>query len=370
MITKTKKQPIRLDHDKLNVISESLVDRMEDVFDIFSIDYNKGRKMYYGTCPVHNGDNDSAFNMYYDGAIYKGNWRCRTHGCEYVFKKTPIGFIRGLLSRFDYSWTQKGDKIATFAETTDWVSRFLKKDLSKIQIDKPQVEKKRFINSIAWTTGGIQPNKRCFYLKQNVYKNTPNIVFPSAYFLNRGFKQETLTKYDVGDYIAPNREMSGRAVIPVYDDNYKHIVGVTGRAIQDIVNRGKWEHNASFPAEELLFNFWFARDHINHLKSVVLCESPLNVLRLEEAGIHNAVALFGVNLSDIQLNKLFQCEIYTINLLLDNDEAGRTGTENIVTKLNRIFDIKVIKIPDDANDVAELPIEKVKELIIPQIKVY
>src|SRR5688572_680030 len=117
MQEKSQKQIARLSHDKLNVVSESLVDRIEDVFDYFSIEWNKGKKMYYGVCPIHNGDNSSAFNMYYDGAMYRGNWRCRTHLCENTFKKTPIGFIRGLLSRFDYSWTQKGDKLATFKDT-------------------------------------------------------------------------------------------------------------------------------------------------------------------------------------------------------------------------------------------------------------
>jgi len=359
---------VKLSLDKLNVISDALTDRIEDIFDIYSLEYNKGRKMYYGSCPIHNGDNNSAFNMYYEGAMYRGNWRCRTHGCEYVFKKTPIGFIRGLLSRFNYNWIQNGDKLAPFNETMDWVSKFLKKDLSKIELDIPHVEKRRFINAVGWSVG-IQQNKRCLYIQRDKFIKTPSLSFPSAYFKDRGFSDAILKKYDLADCLVDGKELSHRAVVPIYDDNYQHIVGATGRAIGNY-DGDKWKHNAGFPSEDLLFNFWFAKDYINTTKSVVICESPLNIFRLEESGIHNAVAIFGINLSDVQLNKLFQCEIYTVNLLMDNDEAGKTATANLINKLNRIFHTNVVKLPNEVNDVAEMPIDKVKEIIFPQIKVY
>ncbi len=377
---------VRLTPDKLNVLSDMVVDSIEDIFDHFSVQRVKGKKFYYGPCPIHEGDGrTNPFNLYYDGDMYRGNWKCRSHGCERTFQKTVIGCVRGLLSHKDYSWRAPGDKIAPFNETINWILEFLETDNGKLVVNRPQVEKRRFINSVEWTT--TEPKPHALFLARDKYKSTQTLDFSSAYLLGRGFTQGIIRKYDIAECRAIGKEMSDRLVVPVFDDTGKYVIGVTGRSLLPqcksckcyhkegacpeqnfLLQYKKWRHNKGFAAEDNLFNFWFAKPEINRLHSIVLVESPFNVMRLVEAGICNVVGTFGTYLNDNQLNKLFQTELYTVNLLYDNDDAGRQATEDIRGKISRIFNVNEIHLPENINDVGEMSVETVKQNILPQIR--
>lgn len=343
-----------------------VVDRIEEVFDYFSLEYKRGHKFYYGKCPIHDGDNGSAWQFYPDGSFFRGNWKCRTHNCQDTFKRTSIGCVRGLLSRFDLGWKSVGDKVISFKDAIDWIMRFLKTDGKNLSVDRPKVEKRQFINSVGWTC--IKQKENLLYIPRATYRNTPTLSFSSAYLESRGFGQDILCSYDIGECMAPAKEMSGRVVLPIFNDKWTHVIGVTGRRLTDDKALTKWRHNTGFCAEDYLFNYWRAKEHIDRLHSVVLVESPLSVLRLEQAGVFNSLATFGAHLTDTQLNKLFATALYTVNLIPDNDEAGLKSAEEIRTRINRIFNTNVI-VPE-LNDVAEMTILDVNNKIIPRIKTH
>lgn len=387
MTTQTIKNPyVRLTPDKLNVLSELIVDNIEDIFDNFNVKCRKGNKFYYGPCPIHDGDGSTnPFNLYYDGVAYKGNWKCRSHGCERTFKKTSIGFIRGVLSKSDYGWRSPGDNMAPFNETINWLLDFLKTDKNGLKVNQPKVEKRRFINSINWTVQ--QEKQNSLFIKRDEYKLIKTLRFSSAYLTKRGFGPEIQDAYFSAECIDMTKPMGNRLVIPVFDDTGKYIVGVTGRSLFDkcetcggyhqpescppdnyMLQYKKWRHNKGFSAEDNLFNFWNAKDWINRLHSVILVESPFNVFRLVQSGVYNVVGTFGTFLNDNQLNKLFQTELYTVNLLYDNDLAGKQAMIDIETKINRIFNVNKIVLPDEFNDVAEMEVQQVQEIIVPQVK--
>ncbi len=386
-MTIPKKNPyVRLTPDKLNVLSDLVVDNIEDIFDHFCVKCQKGKKFYYGPCPIHDGDgHTNPFNLYYDGTLYRGNWKCRSHGCERVFKKTAIGCVRGLLSHNDYKWHQPGDRMAGFHDTVNWLFEFFKTDGKKLNVNRPEVEKKKFINSISWTVQDTNEAKLCISLED--FRRTPTLKFSSAYLKSRGYDISISEKYDIAECSAIGKEMSDRLVFPIFDDSHRYVIGVTGRTLYPqcgncklyhkegvcpsnnyIMQYKKWRHNKGFAAENNLFNFWYAKEYINRLHSVVLVESPFNVLRLEQAGVKNSVGTFGTYLNDSQLNKLFGTELYTVNLLYDNDEAGNNALSDIVDKISRIFNVNVIKLPQGINDVGDMMIEDVKRLIVTQIR--
>lgn len=382
MTTQTKKKS-HLNNDKLNVIADEIVDQLDDILEYFQVKFKKNLNKYYGPCPIHEGDGSTnPWNLYHKGDIYRGNWKCRSHGCEKVFKPTAIGLVRGMLSKEKYQWAKNGDKTATFEETMTWISKWLKKDLDKISVDYKQIEKKRFVNQTMWMA-----SKQGETLKLTPEQVRSALRFPSAYFLERGYSKDILEKYDIGDCTKTGREMTNRAVIPIYDLEHKYIVGCSGRSIYKKCDKCelyhapqctcpndenkhwyfKWKHNKGFLAEQNLFNLWFAASHIDASHSIILCESPGNVLRLEESGIHNSVALFGTNLSEAQLNKLYSYQIYTVNLLFDNDEAGKQATSLIRDKLSNIFNVNIIQLESNINDVGELTSQEVETKIKPKV---
>ena len=150
-----------------------------------------------------------------------------------------------------------------------------------------------------------------------------------------------------------------RAVVPVYDENGHYVIGCSGRTIYDW--EPKWRHSKDFPSDSSLYNYWFAKEFIKKTKRVILVESPGNVWRLEEAGVHNSVALYGGNLSttkQLLLDKLGVCDIIVAT---DNDEAGREHAEKIISECSRFYNITTLKF-DDKNDIADMTVDEIKSL--------
>lgn len=374
----TKTSPSYNQH-QLKIICDNLCDNIDSLLETLDLtEINDNGKMYVGECPIHNGDNKTAFNLYPTGDSYRGNWKCRTHQCDKIFKGSIIGFIRGVLSTRKYNWQKDGDKTATFKETIEFIQNFLGDNLSNIKISKTEIEKKTFSNVIRNITEESSNN-----IKQKISRHSvrQSLVIPSDYFILRGFDKEILNKYDVGLCNKQDKEMYNRAVAPVYDNNHKYLVGCTGRSIfdrcerckhyhdkqrscpssEDLWKYPKWKHNKDFKSQNHLYNFWFAKEHILQSTKVILVESPGNVWRLEEAGIHNSVALFGSNLSDRQKIMLDGSGAMTIIVLMDNDDAGKKATSAINNKCKNTYNI--INVTIDKPDVAEMTVEEINQQI-------
>jgi len=364
---------------QLKVICDSLCDNIENLLEVLSIDNIKTNgKMLVGECPIHNGDNKSAFNLYPEGENYRGNWKCRTHNCDKIFKGSIIGFIRGVLSNKKYNWQKNGDPTVSFKETIDFIEQFLGNKLHNIKISKVEIEKKAFTNIIKNVVSTDSPLVQSKITRINVRNS---LSMPCDYFISRGFSKDILDKYDVGVCKKPEKEMYNRAVAPIYDQNHKYIVGCTGRSIfekcnlcncyhnptnscpnkEDTWKYPKWKHNSDFKSQNYLYNFWYAKDFIMEKSSVILVESPGNVWKLEECGIHNSVALFGSNLSDRQKIILDGSGAMNIIIITDNDEAGEKARQIIYDKCKNTYNIINIRI--NKGDIAELSCDEINEQI-------
>ncbi len=74
-------------------------------------------------CEVHNGDKAGAFTWYLEGDSLRGNWACRSFGCERTFVNTSIGLVRGILSGRHLRWSKPGDPVVSFGETVEYLLR-------------------------------------------------------------------------------------------------------------------------------------------------------------------------------------------------------------------------------------------------------
>jgi len=369
----THKKSRSHDQEKLKVVCDNICDDLESLLDHFNIDYKVNAKMISMNCPIHGGDNPSAVNIYPEGERYRGNWKCRTHGCEQEFKSSVIGFIRGVLSRNKYDWKKPGDKTCSFNEALEYALMFIKKDLKDIKISKADRNKKSFTNVINHINPTI--SKQCFQITRN--QVIKSISIPAQYYLNRRYNEQTLIKYDVGLCNNPTKPMNNRVVVPIYDNQYEYMVGCTGRSIfekcldcksyHDPNNNcpekekrylyPKWKHSVDFKSENYLYNFWFAKDHIYETGVAIIVESPGNVWRLEENEIHNSVAIFGSSLSHRQKILLDSSGAMALIILTDNDEAGRKAAEQIKTKCQNTYRTFIPQI--SKNDIAEMSSEEI-----------
>ena len=382
-IMKKLKKSHSYDQSKLKFISDKLCDDIDNLLLALGIEeYKNLGKLIAMSCPIHGGDNETALNIYHIGDHYRGNWKCRTHQCEEVFKGSIIGFIRGCLSRNSHGWTKSGDQICSFKDALDFAVSFLNEDFDNIKISRKNKEKNDFVNSIKYLSHSEK--KDIAKIPRHTIKKYLSI--PSQYFLNRGFRSETLVAYDVGDCVKEGKEMEGRAVVPIYDNDYQYMVGCTGRSIynkcsickayhseitpcpsKDIIWKySKWKHNSGFKTQEYLYNYWIAKKKIQETASVILVESPGNVWRLFEAGINNSLAIFGSSLSDRQKMILDTSGAMTIISIMDNDEAGNKAAEQIKIKCQKTYNI--INIGISYEDVASMTVEQIEKEIIPLIK--
>ena len=262
------KKSTSFDQNKIKIVCDKLCDRIEDLLEHFNLEYKINNKFITMSCPIHGGDNHGALNLYYTGDYYRGNWKCRTHHCEEVFKSSIIGFIRGVLSNRDHNWSKDGDPGCSFNEALNYGMNFLNLSPKDIKVNNKDKDKNAFVNNVK-----IFSNKNSIQTNRITRSNIrQNLQTPSNYFLKRNFSKEIFDKYDVGDCCNHNKEMFNRAVVPVYDIDHKYMVGCTGRSFfdkcshcsgyhsgncpnkDDLSRYSKWKHNVGFKTQEHVYN--------------------------------------------------------------------------------------------------------------------
>ena len=377
IMTKKYRSP---DQAKLKIVCDEVCDNIESLLEHFGIDYRNNSKMISMSCPIHGGDNESALNIYPEGERYRGNWKCRTHNCEQEFKASVIGFIRGIISRQKYDWKKPGDRTCPFNEALEYALAFIDKDLKQIKISKSDKDKQSFTNVVNYLSNQPESVESKVTRKHIIQ----SINIPSEYYLNRNYLPETLIKYDVGLCSNPSKPMFNRVVVPIYDNDYQYMVGCTCRSIFEKCNQcscyhnpqdscppddkkwfhPKWKHSAEFKSQNYLYNFWFAKKAILDTHTAIIVESPGNVWRLEENGIHNSVATFGSFLSDRQKILLDSSGAMNLIILTDNDDAGNKAADQILTKCKNTY--RIFRPSISRNDVADMTSEEIDS----QIKKY
>lgn len=367
------------DQARLQMISLMLCSKLDDLFSALGVGLGKTSRMYYGCCPVHGGDRPDAFNLYVGGDI-PGKWVCRSRHCEERFRKTIIGFVRGMLSRNKYGWSDEQGRQATFAEAVDWCCKFLGQSLASLQVDHSELEKRRYATHASLLIGRETTGKRPSLTRADVRSR---LKIPAQYFISRGWSPEVLDRYDVGLCEDAGKPMCCRVVVPVYDDEYRYCLGVTGRSIHPKCNvckcyhpekekcperkqdHPKWRNSDSLSVESHLYNYWFASKAITRDNLAVLVEGPGDLWRLVEAGVEHGLAMFGSHLTDQQQFLLEKSGAMTLIVLTNMDKAGRDCAERIRKDLHRSYRLHFPELPK--KDLGEMTPQEVREVVHPII---
>jgi DNA primase len=360
------------DQDKLNTLTKIVIENIESIYDHFQVSYYCGKKLLSSKCFIHGGDNKSALNLYHSGN-YRIHYKCRTHCCEEHFGTSLLSMIRGALSHLRYNWTIAGDKEVSFTETINFLTEFLGIDFDNLENSKVSINSNgyNFCNALAefnyeYPVGTIT---------KEFYRNRVDI--PAQYFIDRGFSKEILDKYDVGTCLQKHKPMSNRAIVPIYDINNDKIVGFSGRSLfpcckkcesyhnpeYDCFYSPKWRHSAGFEKEKSLYNFGKAQRYIQKTNIAIIVESPGNVWRLESAGIHNSVAIFGTVLNIPQQNLLDKSGAMKLILIMDPDEAGKKAALQIQKQCFRLYSVEIVDLINE--DLGEMSVDEVNRLVRP-----
>jgi hypothetical protein len=119
-------------YDLVNQITNECCDVLEELLSELGVDYKKSHKMLFGKCPVHGGDNPTAWNIFKDGDTVRGNWVCYTKGCHKKWKNTLSGFVCGVLNR-------DSNRQISWWEAVLWMVEFLGyENIEDVKVKKKQ----------------------------------------------------------------------------------------------------------------------------------------------------------------------------------------------------------------------------------------
>ena len=182
-------------------------------------------------------------------------------------------------------------------------------------------------------------------------------------YINRGFHPETLDSFDVGFCFEENRPMSGRVVVPVYDEDYNYI-GCVGRSTNESI-KPKWLHEKGFK-KSILYGLNMAAKYIKESQTAILVEGQGDVWKMCEAGYKNCVGIFGSSINDDQLLLLEKSGALNLFILTVSDEAGHKAYNQILKKCGRRFNYFRPHISQ--KDVGDMTVEQIQKELNPQLK--
>jgi DNA primase len=153
------------------------------------------------------------------------------------------------------------------------------------------------------------------------------------YLKDRGLTEATIDVFGLG-YHAGKGIMQGRVLIPIHNEAGE-LVAYAGRTPGDPPEgEGKYRFPPNFHKSLVLFNLHRAREHAQ--EGLIVVEGFFTVFEFFQRGRRNVVALMGSSMSAEQERLIVETvgPKGRVLLALDNDEAGRRGSEDAVKRLS------------------------------------
>jgi len=292
-----------------------------------------------GCCPVHGGDNPTAFC--YDTS--KKIWSCFTQHCQKQYGNDIIGLIRSL-------------KEFSFSEAVTWIDEKIgiNNDI-KIEDIYSSISIEEYMHQKPAVNETIPESKL-----ENLSKDCSSLS-------GRNFKKETFEHFSVG-LCESSKIIHQRVMIPIRDADGM-IVGFTGRSIHDLNastggyhppsfspqnNSGrffsKWRtYPKNFNKSVELYNFHEAKAHIQKSNTCFIVEGPFDLWRMWEMGAKNCVSTLGTGLTKYQSDKLISADCINLYILYDSDKAGKEAAEKISERFNSDFHVYNITLPENTD---------------------
>lgn len=302
----------------------------------------------YSTCPAHEGsDNPRAFSF----SKTKGVWKCWTKECQREHKNDIFGLIVGALSN-------KRGQALEFKDALKWINNtFHKTALNKTEETVDIYSE--FTNLIEVFT---QDNSQILDKEVELPFTTDN---KSAYFIDRGFKSETLAHFCVKDSIDTGI-MKDRAIIPIYNDLGNTTVGCIGRSTKEYRLPKFLFYPKGLDKRYYLYNYHRAISKAIETSCLYIVEGQGDVWRLYEAGVYNAVSLFGKTLSEQQLQKINKLPLTKLILIMDNDQAGKEARIQLHRQLSRSY--KLIFPRLSSKDLGDMSVQDIHLQILSKLQ--
>jgi DNA primase len=187
------------------------------------------------------------------------------------------------------------------------------------------------------------------------------LVREHPYLAERGLSSETIIDFGVG--FCAKGMMAERIAIPIHNPE-GNVVAYAGRFPGEAPEgTPKYKLPQGFRKSLELFNIDRAGKESGLL---VIVEGFFGCMKLHQFGCRRVVALMGSTMSAAQeeLIKRHTDRNSQVIVMLDEDEAGRAGREDIAVRLAKFVFVKVHTFVEDGQQPENLSTEEVKQLFI------
>jgi len=185
--------------------------------------------------------------------------------------------------------------------------------------------------------------------------NLPEVESPfkhgyvPEWIFDRGFNKKVLKQWDCGI------DSDNNLVIPIKDRESRLVGWVTRQYDRE----PKYLYSKGLKKSKVLFGEF----NIEPCSFVCITEGTLDTMWLAQHG-YNSVAILGAIMSNSQQEAVLKLPTDELVLCLDNDDAGRIGTDRIMSCISKRFVVSYIQLPNGYKDVQDVRDETLLSAII------
>lgn len=340
------------------MISRQTIQKVNDLSDILDVvgafvKLKKRGVNYLGNCPFHN-EKTPSFTV----SPSKGIYKC--FGCGKA--GNVITFV------------QEHEKLS-YPEAITWLAKRYHVEIEETAVSKETKELQQVEESLRIVNAYITT-----YFSNLLFHNKEGQQIGLSYFQERGFRKETIEKFQLG-YCLEDREhlaktalangytkdiliraglvseryeklqsgYSGRVIFPIHNQSGR-VIGFGARILKTNEKAPKYintPENEIYLKSKTLYGIFFAKTAISKLDECYLVEGYTDVISLFQAGVENVVASSGTSLTEDQL-KLIKRYTNNLTILYDGDSAGvKAALRGLDMAIEQGLNVHVVLLPDN-----------------------
>ena len=323
---------------------------MEQVLDHYGLldTFKRSGDSLSGPCPIHKGSNPTQFRV----SVNKNVWNCFSE-CKHG------GNTLDFISRME--------KVSIHAAATKAIEWF-KLDREAMSSSSRQEEEQEGETEAHADAPRPKPAPKPAATPENSAPNKPlnfrldKLERDHPYLKGRGLTLETIVDFGIG--FCAKGTMADRIAIPIH--NVKgEVLAYAGRfpgePSEDVP---KYKLPAGFRKSLELFNIDRAVKEPADMPMVIV-EGFFDCMKLHQNGCRKVVALMGSTMSPAQeeLIRKHTDQNSQIIVILDEDESGRAGREDVAVRLARFVFVKVHVFAQEGRQPDSMTAEEVVQLI-------
>jgi len=280
-----------------------------------------------GPCPIHKGTNPTQFRVSVSKNIFNCFSECKHGGnvLDFIAKMENVSIHAAALKAVE--WFHIDPEVAAGNSEEGREQPAPAPKAERTPASKPAAKKQSEPDD---ATSG--PNNPLKFRLEKLERN-------HSYLTGRGLTTETLVDFGVG--FCAKGIMSGRIAIPIHNPNGE-VVAYAGRLVgEPTEDTPKYKLPPGFRKSRELFNIDRASKEPTE-QPLIIVEGFFDCMKLHQLGHRKTVALMGSTMSAAQeeLIRKHTDSNSQVIVILDEDEAGQAGREDIAARLSRFCFVK------------------------------